>query len=217
MIDVILNPLLFASCHAASGRVSDSRRGWCTEVSGRVWHHHHHGAHRGGQESVQWSGGRPAETDELRFCPYRPLRLHEAILHPRHREWVSVSEQQVCFYCTVSSWPTYVWHTGAGIVTRLMAGCTTGAMAVAFAQPTDVVKVRFQAQVRLADGERRYNGTIDAYKTIARDEGVRGLWRGTCFTFKSFIFIWKCPRLFWQLRSSFVFQDACQTSLVTPS
>ncbi|TNN88630.1 Mitochondrial uncoupling protein 2 [Liparis tanakae] len=39
----------------------------------------------------------------------------------------------------------------AGIVTRLMAGCTTGAMAVAFAQPTDVVKVRFQAQVRLAN------------------------------------------------------------------
>uniref|UniRef100_A0A3Q0SEF0 Dicarboxylate carrier UCP2 n=1 Tax=Amphilophus citrinellus TaxID=61819 RepID=A0A3Q0SEF0_AMPCI len=64
------------------------------------------------------------------------------------------------------------------IVTRLMAGCTTGAMAVAFAQPTDVVKVRFQAQVRLADGERRYNGTMDAYKTIARDEGVRGLWKG---------------------------------------
>ncbi|XP_004076545.1 mitochondrial uncoupling protein 2 [Oryzias latipes] len=66
----------------------------------------------------------------------------------------------------------------AGIVTRLMAGCTTGAMAVAFAQPTDVVKVRFQAQVRQLDGERRYNSTINAYKTIARDEGIRGLWRG---------------------------------------
>ncbi|XP_069366346.1 dicarboxylate carrier UCP2-like [Paralichthys olivaceus] len=66
----------------------------------------------------------------------------------------------------------------AGIVTRLMAGCTTGAMAVAFAQPTDVVKVRFQAQVRLADGGRRYNSTLDAYRTIARDEGIRGLWRG---------------------------------------
>lgn len=71
-------------------------------------------------------------------------------------------------------------NTGAGIVTRLMAGCTTGAMAVAFAQPTDVVKVRFQAQVRLADGARRYNSTLDAYKTIARDEGVRGLWKGAC-------------------------------------
>ncbi|MED6294094.1 hypothetical protein CHARACLAT_017378 [Characodon lateralis] len=66
----------------------------------------------------------------------------------------------------------------AGIVTRLMAGCTTGAMAVAFAQPTDVVKVRFQAQVRLADSERRYNSTLDAYRTIARNEGVRGLWKG---------------------------------------
>ncbi|KAG7282667.1 hypothetical protein CRUP_017593 [Coryphaenoides rupestris] len=65
-----------------------------------------------------------------------------------------------------------------GIVTRLMAGGTTGAMAVAFAQPTDVVKVRFQAQVRLDDGGRRYNGTMDAYRTIARDEGVRGLWKG---------------------------------------
>ena len=59
-----------------------------------------------------------------------------------------------------------------------MAGCTTGAMAVAFAQPTDVVKVRFQAQGRLTDGGKRYNGTMDAYRTIAREEGVRGLWKG---------------------------------------
>ncbi|XP_051980746.1 mitochondrial uncoupling protein 3 [Xyrauchen texanus] len=66
----------------------------------------------------------------------------------------------------------------AGIVTRLLAGSTTGAMAVALAQPTDVVKVRFQAQVRQADGIKRYNGTMDAYRTIARDEGVRGLWKG---------------------------------------
>lgn len=51
-------------------------------------------------------------------------------------------------------------------------------MAVTFAQPTDVVKVRFQAQVRLADGAKRYNGTMDAYKTIARDEGIKGLWKG---------------------------------------
>ncbi|XP_040901592.1 mitochondrial uncoupling protein 2-like [Toxotes jaculatrix] len=67
-----------------------------------------------------------------------------------------------------------------GIGTRLLAGCTTGAMAVAFAQPTDVVKVRFQAQVRLPENGsvKRYSSTIDAYKTIARDEGVKGLWKG---------------------------------------
>uniref|UniRef100_A0A4W5M1L9 Uncharacterized protein n=1 Tax=Hucho hucho TaxID=62062 RepID=A0A4W5M1L9_9TELE len=47
----------------------------------------------------------------------------------------------------------------AGIGSRLMAGCTTGAMAVAFAQPTDVVKVQFQAQVRGAEGG--YNTMTD--------------------------------------------------------
>uniref|UniRef100_A0A3B4ZKV8 Dicarboxylate carrier UCP2 n=1 Tax=Stegastes partitus TaxID=144197 RepID=A0A3B4ZKV8_9TELE len=68
----------------------------------------------------------------------------------------------------------------AGIGARLLAGCTTGAMAVAFAQPTDVVKVRFQAQVRLPESGsvKRYSSTIDAYRTIARDEGVKGLWKG---------------------------------------
>uniref|UniRef100_A0A672GQN5 Uncoupling protein 3 n=1 Tax=Salarias fasciatus TaxID=181472 RepID=A0A672GQN5_SALFA len=67
----------------------------------------------------------------------------------------------------------------AGILPRLLAGCTTGAMAVAFAQPTDVVKVRFQAQSRLPESSaKRYSGTLEAYRTIARDEGLRGLWKG---------------------------------------
>ncbi|KAM3934544.1 dicarboxylate carrier UCP2-like [Leptodactylus fuscus] len=67
-------------------------------------------------------------------------------------------------------------HVGIG--SRLLAGCTTGAMAVAIAQPTDVVKVRFQAQANVSSS-RRYKGTMDAYKTIAKEEGVRGLWKGT--------------------------------------
>lgn len=64
----------------------------------------------------------------------------------------------------------------AGIGSRLLAGCTTGAMAVAVAQPTDVVKVRFQAQISATN--KRYQGTMVAYKTIAKEEGIRGLWRG---------------------------------------
>ncbi|KTF93095.1 hypothetical protein cypCar_00028441 [Cyprinus carpio] len=67
-------------------------------------------------------------------------------------------------------------HVGIG--SRLMAGCTTGAMAVALAQPTDVVKVRFQAQIS-AGASKRYHGTMDAYRTIAKEEGFRGLWKGT--------------------------------------
>ncbi|XP_075598757.1 putative mitochondrial transporter UCP3 isoform X1 [Balearica regulorum gibbericeps] len=69
--------------------------------------------------------------------------------------------------------------SGTGLAARVLAGCTTGAVAVACAQPTDVVKVRFQANGALLDGARRYSGTVDAYCTIAREEGIRGLWRGT--------------------------------------
>lgn len=65
-----------------------------------------------------------------------------------------------------------------GIGSRLLAGCTTGAMAVALAQPTDVVKVRFQAQVSAGAANKRYQGTMDAYRTIAKEEGFRGLWKG---------------------------------------
>ncbi|KAF4532665.1 hypothetical protein B566_EDAN002900 [Ephemera danica] len=60
--------------------------------------------------------------------------------------------------------------------TRIAAGFTTGALAVLLAQPTDVVKVRFQAAQR---GGNAYTSTFNAYRTIARLEGVRGLWKGT--------------------------------------
>lgn len=51
-------------------------------------------------------------------------------------------------------------------------------MAVSFAQPTDVVKVRFQAQMNLSGVARRYSGTMQAYKQIYQLEGFRGLWKG---------------------------------------
>lgn len=63
---------------------------------------------------------------------------------------------------------------GQNVFLRILAGITTGGMAVMCAQPTDVVKVRMQAQV----GGPRYKGSIDAYRTIGRVEGVKGLWKG---------------------------------------
>lgn len=62
------------------------------------------------------------------------------------------------------------------IMTRILAGLTTGTMAVTFAQPTDVVKVRFQAQNKVI--EVRYTSTVQAYREIGQQEGVRGLWKG---------------------------------------
>ncbi|XP_060939479.1 mitochondrial brown fat uncoupling protein 1 [Limanda limanda] len=94
-------------------------------------------------------------------------------------------QRQVCFasvriglYDNVKN-----FYTGgtehASVLIRILAGCTTGAMAVSFAQPTDVVKVRFQAQMNLDGVARRYNGTMQAYKHIFQNEGIRGLWKGT--------------------------------------
>lgn len=76
------------------------------------------------------------------------------------------------------------WHLSlpgldVGIGSRLLAGSTTGALAVAIAQPTDVVKVRFQAQARSLGRARRYCSTVDAYRTIAKEEGICGLWKGS--------------------------------------
>lgn len=59
---------------------------------------------------------------------------------------------------------------------RILAAVTTGALAVGMAQPTDVVKVRMQAQSGMAP--RRYRNSFQAYRTIGREEGMRGLYKG---------------------------------------
>ncbi|KAM8843535.1 mitochondrial brown fat uncoupling protein 1 [Synchiropus picturatus] len=94
-------------------------------------------------------------------------------------------QRQVCFASVRIGLYDNVrdFYTGGkespGVLVRILAGCTTGAMAVSFAQPTDVVKVRFQAQMNLDGVARRYNGTMQAYKHIFQNEGLRGLWKGT--------------------------------------
>jgi len=57
---------------------------------------------------------------------------------------------------------------------KILSGCTTGFVAVCIGQPTDVVKVRTQAE------PGRYKSTFQAYHRIYTTEGVsKGLWRGT--------------------------------------
>ncbi|KAK2708430.1 hypothetical protein QYM36_014145 [Artemia franciscana] len=58
---------------------------------------------------------------------------------------------------------------------KACAALSTGVFAVLVAQPTEVVKVRFQAAY--ANGGSKYS-THDAYKGIAKNEGFLGLWRG---------------------------------------
>ncbi|KAG2670028.1 hypothetical protein I3843_14G063600 [Carya illinoinensis] len=62
---------------------------------------------------------------------------------------------------------------------KILAAFLTGAIAIAVANPTDLVKVRLQAEGKLPAGvPRRYSGALDAYFTIVRQEGLGALWTG---------------------------------------
>ncbi|KAL5204523.1 hypothetical protein ABZP36_009394 [Zizania latifolia] len=62
---------------------------------------------------------------------------------------------------------------------KIAAGFTTGAIAISIANPTDLVKVRLQAEGKLAPGvPRRYAGAMDAYAKIVRQDGFAALWTG---------------------------------------
>ncbi|EFJ35536.1 hypothetical protein SELMODRAFT_80205 [Selaginella moellendorffii] len=71
-------------------------------------------------------------------------------------------------------------HTGdVPLVKKIAAGLTTGALAITVANPTDLVKVRLQAEGKLAPGvPRRYSGAMDAYGKIVKQEGFAKLWTG---------------------------------------
>ena len=58
---------------------------------------------------------------------------------------------------------------------KIAASITTASSAVIMFQPIEVVKIRMQA----AGNKSQYKGTVDAYTTIFRKEGLKGLWRGT--------------------------------------
>lgn len=52
---------------------------------------------------------------------------------------------------------------------KLIRSLQTGAIAIAVANPTDLVKVRLQAEGKLPSGvPKRYYGTMDAYYTIVK-------------------------------------------------
>ncbi|GAB2277856.1 Matrilysin [Dionaea muscipula] len=62
---------------------------------------------------------------------------------------------------------------------KILAALTTGAVGITIANPTDLVKVRLQAEGKLPPGvPRRYSGALNAYSTIVRQEGLTALWTG---------------------------------------
>ncbi len=65
---------------------------------------------------------------------------------------------------------------------KVISGLLTGGLAISIANPTDLVKVRLQAQGRQAAGDAaakpKYPSAMAAYRIIAKEEGIAGLWTG---------------------------------------
>lgn len=63
-----------------------------------------------------------------------------------------------------------------------LAGIMAGAANAIAIAPLDVVRVRLQAQVVIPGYEQRYKGPKDAFRTILREEGLPGFFRGLSVT-----------------------------------
>ena len=65
---------------------------------------------------------------------------------------------------------------------KIAAGITTGATAALVANPLDIMKTRMQAQASGANAavghQHNFSGVADGFKSLLREEGARGLWKG---------------------------------------
>lgn len=67
----------------------------------------------------------------------------------------------------------------ASLFQKILAALITGAVAIAVANPTDLVKIRLQAEGKMPAGApRRYSSALNAYYTILKQEGLVALWTG---------------------------------------
>ncbi|XP_040297692.1 calcium-binding mitochondrial carrier protein Aralar1 [Bufo bufo] len=65
-------------------------------------------------------------------------------------------------------------HIGA--LYLLTAGAIAGVPAASLVTPADVIKTRLQVAARA--GQTTYNGVIDCFRKILREEGAKALWKG---------------------------------------
>ncbi|XP_057708049.1 electrogenic aspartate/glutamate antiporter SLC25A12, mitochondrial-like isoform X2 [Corythoichthys intestinalis] len=64
-----------------------------------------------------------------------------------------------------------------GALQLLTAGAVAGIPAASLVTPADVIKTRLQVAARA--GQTTYNGVIDCFRKILKEEGFRAFWKGT--------------------------------------
>lgn len=64
---------------------------------------------------------------------------------------------------------------------NFLNGCLSAAFAQTFSYPFDLVRKRLQAQAKVKGGfqEHRYNGMMDCFQKVVKEEGVMALYKGT--------------------------------------
>lgn len=65
-------------------------------------------------------------------------------------------------------------------VQKLLAGMSTGTVSSLLNQPIDMAKTRIQAETVKNGDQARYKGTFDCLRSVLREEGISGWYRG-CF------------------------------------
>ncbi|XP_014274358.1 calcium-binding mitochondrial carrier protein Aralar1 isoform X2 [Halyomorpha halys] len=90
--------------------------------------------------------------------------------------------RDICF--SAIYFPTYA-HVKAALAdengynqpyTLFLSGLCAGVPAASLVTPADVVKTRLQVAAR--EGQTSYNGMVDAFRKIYREEGFRAFWKG---------------------------------------
>ncbi|CAN4128371.1 unnamed protein product [Withania somnifera] len=105
------------------------------------------------------------------------LALWKGIIPGLHRQCV-YGGLRIGLYEPVKALFVGSYYVGdVSLFSKVFAALVTGAIAIAVANPTDLVKVRLQAEGK-AGTPRRYNGAFDAYYTIVKQEGLAALWTG---------------------------------------
>ncbi|KAM5158938.1 mitochondrial brown fat uncoupling protein 1 isoform 1-T1 [Callospermophilus lateralis] len=107
-----------------------------------------------------------------------PVKLYSGLPAGLQRQ-ISFASLRIGLYDSVQEFFTSGNETAPSLGSKISAGLTTGGVAVFIGQPTEVVKVRLQAQSHLHGLKPRYTGTYNAYRIIATTESFRSLWKGT--------------------------------------
>ena len=104
-----------------------------------------------------------------------PLALYKGVAPGIQRQIIN-GGLRIGLYDSIKRFVIETTGREDGIPVKVAAGLTSGAIGITVANPTDLVKVRFQAAgpgVPL-----RYPSSIAAYSMIVREEGLAALWTG---------------------------------------